>query len=127
MKPPILSDEQMFNIREEQGYRAKEHREKLACLICGNRDACRIFPHQPTEQTRGDVCSMCLNDMESADRVIDYYEPLIEQAKAEVAREIVEKAKFIILHLDSQHGFIKRLEASPDWQSLKSKYTGGKK
>ena len=35
------------------------------------------------------------------------------------AREAIKRVEFIITHLDSRHGFIKRLLASPDWEAFK--------
>ena len=32
-------------------------------------------------------------------------------------KQVVEFTRMLITQLDSQHGFIKRLEASPDWQA----------
>lgn len=46
----------------------------------------------------------------------------VAQAQAEISfkagiKEGVEFIRFIITHLDSQYGFIKKLESSPDWQA----------
>ena len=32
-------------------------------------------------------------------------------------KQVVEFTRMLITQLDSHHGFIKRLEASPDWQA----------
>ena len=40
-----------------------------------------------------------------------------EKGKLDGIKEVVEFTRMLITQLDSQHGFIKRLEASPDWQA----------
>jgi len=64
------------------------------------------------------------------DADVGYYEPLIQQAKAEVAREIFEE---IELELVTWGGFSQQTQHQAAiinknwWQSLKTKYGGQKK
>jgi len=37
-------------------------------------------------------------------------------------RGIFNLTEYLIMHLDSQYGFIEKLRASPDWQALKDQF-----
>jgi hypothetical protein len=110
MKPPILSDEQFTSW-------CGEHRDDK-CVGCRAR---YIYTCDAEAQRDADAA---------------YYEPLIEQAKAEVA-EYVEFMWKMIKYCPSCGSYLpQNLNGTRthtcrncDWsgESLKSKYTGGKK
>jgi len=79
---------------------------------------------------RIDACVCELNDIKAIaqaqyDALVAYYEPLIQQTKEEVAREILEVAESRCVHLHSRYRHQPQRLCEECWQSLKSKHLKG--
>jgi len=95
IKPEILSDEQIVIILDKA--------------------------HKPCPMEFKDEPKIRAVAQAQLDVAVAHYEPLIQQARQEVAREIFEEIESYLI-MDNPYWLIPRER----WQALKSKYTEGK-